>query len=887
MANLKVLGGPIPPTGKTLESATLTASLLDEYADGTARYPLLHAAEWDSTNERWKPAGSADGTFWYLPGQAPGDPRSPITVFTETQIYTDDDTQTRQWRMRIGGDVAEEWRYPDPAPDTVYVPYGPVDLPVIDAIASGIPSDGTIPANTAFQSLLTQIGGAEREIWFPDGNYRFDDDFTVPSTVRIRMYKGAQLKPDSGTTLTLNGPLDAGAYRIFGGSGTVILGGSCPRVLPEWFGAVAGNGTDDYEALLDAAGCLNGQTRTIHFTGNGAYRVASSLAFLSHITLEFEAGSRLEPDAGDSVTIHGPVKAGRYQIFGGSGNIYFNRAPVLFPEWWGAKTNGATDCSPAINKAIDALEGSLVTTGYIDFDNGVYLCQTGLTYGRDRINTDGKGPHATMLLFMPSADGAFLTYERSGSPLYQCSLRNLSIYSTDTTHTKIAVRLVDIREFVLQDVVIAGSGVNGAWSGGGASVAVQTEGRDTSIVESFAAYSDRPVLIKPNLTETDLDLDSWTFRDCYLVGSGNVHPIIEAEDGVSLTNVHFEGRQAWAFGSHGFYYVSSSHEVSPYSVSIKNVRWEQGTNAAGHVVHIDAEGMYNLILENVTASVRANAEDRDVQGFYFRNAKNVRLESCMHTAVRANPELSPPETLVALDVDHSVEELVLENCFFNVGTTLSLGGLILAEGRGRNRQNITTDLATYQGHYTYQRYVSPNSLYQFVDNFGVKVWHDKGRVPSANTITAGTVTLTNGNKAVTGTGTAWTADDAGKTFLDAASNRYIIDSVTDATHLTLKTPYAGATASGASYTIWRRVQLPILNSYTMATVYVSAVGATAREQGVFLITPTGAVKASGTANCDVFGVGGSKLFLLWQGTSNISILNSLGETVDYTVRVEY
>lgn len=66
----------------------------------------------------------------------------------------------------------------------------------------------------------------------------------------------------------------------------------------------------------------------------------------------------------------------------------------------------------------------------------------------------------------------------------------------------------------------------------------------------------------------------------------------------------------------------------------------------------------------------------------------------------------------------------------------------------------------------------------------------------------GTVAVTNGSNAVTGTGTAWTTNiKAGETFYISGGRYYHILSVNSDTSLTLVDNYAGTTAGTASYTV--------------------------------------------------------------------------------------
>jgi hypothetical protein len=66
----------------------------------------------------------------------------------------------------------------------------------------------------------------------------------------------------------------------------------------------------------------------------------------------------------------------------------------------------------------------------------------------------------------------------------------------------------------------------------------------------------------------------------------------------------------------------------------------------------------------------------------------------------------------------------------------------------------------------------------------------------------GTVTVTNGSATVTGAGTAFVGSVlAGQGFAAPDGKIYEIDTVVSATQITLASPYLGATAAGAAYTI--------------------------------------------------------------------------------------
>ena len=79
-----------------------------------------------------------------------------------------------------------------------------------------------------------------------------------------------------------------------------------------------------------------------------------------------------------------------------------------------------------------------------------------------------------------------------------------------------------------------------------------------------------------------------------------------------------------------------------------------------------------------------------------------------------------------------------------------------------------------------------------------------GEILSVPNYTDGTISVTVGSRAVTGSGTAWTSAMVGRYFQPSSEgNWYRIIAVTSVTALTLQTPIAGSSFSG-TYKIWKR-----------------------------------------------------------------------------------
>jgi hypothetical protein len=129
------------------------------------------------------------------------------------------------------------------------------------------------------------------------------DDLTVPATRSLRFVKGGSLTITSGKVLTINGPLEAGNYKIFNGvtSGQVIFGAySCEKYSLRWF--VDGDGSDatvGTQALVDAL-----PDAAIMFVPEGDYLITSSIVLDSTSYKRFiiEGMGRLSYFHGDIAT---------------------------------------------------------------------------------------------------------------------------------------------------------------------------------------------------------------------------------------------------------------------------------------------------------------------------------------------------------------------------------------------------------------------------------------------------------------------------------------------------------------------------------------------------------------------------------------------------------
>ncbi len=138
---------------------------------------------------------------------------------------------------------------------------------------------------------------------------------------------------------------------------------------------------------LDAAISEIGISTSTVLEIRGVQKVAADITVPSNIILRFVNGSILDIYARKKVKIKGFVQAGLVQIFSGSGSVLFESSALkeVYPQWWGAKGDGSTNDSFALQAAAD----SLTKGGKIYFPAGIYLVKNVLI--RSDTHLEGAG----------------------------------------------------------------------------------------------------------------------------------------------------------------------------------------------------------------------------------------------------------------------------------------------------------------------------------------------------------------------------------------------------------------------------------------------------------------------------------------------------------------
>jgi hypothetical protein len=325
---------------------------------------------------------------------------------------------------------------------------------------------------------------------------------------------------------------------------------------------------------------------------------------------------------------------------------------------FGAVGDGVADDTAAIQAAINAFPTGC---GTITFPAGQYKVTSKITVAQDRIHLIGMGMHATKINFEPTANATCFEFKKAdASVIYQGSVRDMAFASLDATYEKIAINVVDGSGYAVENIA------SYPWTGGaGGSVAVQINGREFGLYRNLYLSADKPIIIGTNPNSAGISIDHHHFQDLFLAGpESDTFPLVTIADGVVLTQVTFDGAQAWVNGSHGLYWNYTGATISN-GLSLNNIRWEGQGSAAGYLVYLNRTA---VALQNVT--VRNCYGGSSTNGFYLRLIDKITFENTYYVSL----------TLKALDVNSSVYGMSFANCLWQAGSTVSITGQRLIEG---------------------------------------------------------------------------------------------------------------------------------------------------------------------------------------------------------------
>lgn len=148
----------------------------------------------------------------------------------------------------------------------------------VDVQEYGAAGDDSTDDAAAIQDALDALSSGGM-LHIPAGTYRAGTNLSFASDIAVMLAPGAILKPTSGITITINGPILSRRWQIFDTSlsGSFAFGEAAfDAALPEWWGAEVGDSTDCSAAITAADLAAGSITAKLSF-GPGTYKCSSSV----------------------------------------------------------------------------------------------------------------------------------------------------------------------------------------------------------------------------------------------------------------------------------------------------------------------------------------------------------------------------------------------------------------------------------------------------------------------------------------------------------------------------------------------------------------------------------------------------------------------------------
>lgn len=162
---------------------------------------------------------------------------------------------------------------------------------------------------------------------------------------------------------------------------------------------------------------------------NGTYKIADNLVIPDNVSLKFMNGARLQVASGKKVTIIGSVEASLTQIFTGDGIIDGTmKVPYVPAQWFGAKGDGATDDTDALERTMQYLERT--KGGVLFLPSGTYVLR--YLKLRARVSIEGEG-NSTILKLKDRTNGNLIYF--NDNTVLQFRIANLFIDGNKANNT--------------------------------------------------------------------------------------------------------------------------------------------------------------------------------------------------------------------------------------------------------------------------------------------------------------------------------------------------------------------------------------------------------------------------------------------------------------------
>jgi hypothetical protein len=242
-----------------------------------------------------------------------------------------------------------------------------------------------------------------------------------------------------------------------------------------------------------------------------------------------------------------------------------------------------------------------------------------------------------------SGTGIALLYSGSGSELFFAEIGGLYFNGTgDTTHTKIAIELVDASQFKIHDINVQ-HWTGNSGSGSTPSIGIELQGREISSIERVQLSADRPINIDTNPDST-ITLDVWHFADMNLIPSISTESCIVVTPGARITHWSVDGANTCAKGVSALLWNDTTAAGLSKSISIRNYHQEQsqgGTSAYAFNLtrsNAGAQQIQDIIFDN------DESDGPNDSGFFLQRTTNAMIRSSLASSTSGVTSLNADNT---------------------------------------------------------------------------------------------------------------------------------------------------------------------------------------------------------------------------------------------------
>jgi len=344
---------------------------------------------------------------------------------------------------------------------------------------------------------------------------------------------------------------------------------------------------------------------------------------------------------------------------------YMANNAVFNVKDFGAYGDNSHNDTTAIQNAINAAATYANANGgaIVRIPQANFLVTDTLTINSHRVHIMGDGKHASTITFNPAAARSLFKFQNAvaANVLYQCSVRRLSVVGSGTQQ-KVAFDLYDTSEFLLEEITVTTLTGNSG-NAGTPSIALRTAGREVLTARVLEFFADRPIHIQNNANAVNSTeaTDHFHFTDLYFSTQVASETGILIDAAVAVSNLTFDGYQAWVGGKYGLDYTAGGATgVTGFHAAFHNVRYEQSGDATGYAFRWQPQGCQNLLFINCNFGAASN-------GSYIRNTARIEYNSCQFAGGAGH---------VAADWDATCDSILVLNTFFQDLSTVNLGTLV-------------------------------------------------------------------------------------------------------------------------------------------------------------------------------------------------------------------